>query len=98
MEVSGNAEHEQIVLFATDTPPIDVDAVYTVQALSQSSNFQGTVHAREMLVLGGTVTGPGSAEIEDDTITPAKLLADEAAQQAAFRACLLYTSPSPRDS
>ena len=64
VEVSAQAEHEQIVMMATDTPPADADAVYTVQ-VTHDSNLVGTVHARELLVIGGTAAGGGGVSQED---------------------------------
>lgn len=56
VEVSGQAEHEQMVLITTDTPPATEDAVYTVEVNHASSSLQGTVHARELVAMS-----PGSA-------------------------------------
>ena len=69
VEVSGSAEHEQVVMFATDTPPADADAVYVIEAQYEGGdNFRGTIHAREMLILGGTVTGSGGGGLDRDAV------------------------------
>lgn len=57
VEVSGDAEHEQIVMFATDTPPAGQAVTYTVQVMPAAgtrAQFRGTVHAREFAVIASS--------------------------------------------
>ena len=83
VEVSGDAEHEQIVVLATDTPPETEDAVYTIQVNHNSANLAGTVHAREIIVLGGGVTGAGGGGLTEAQVrTIATTIADTAANAA----------------
>lgn len=49
VEVSGDAEHEQAVLFMVDTPTEDV--TYSIDVTHSSSNLQGTAHARQIVAL-----------------------------------------------
>lgn len=61
VEVSGSAEHEQMVLLTVDNPPVSADAVYTVQAYFTAPNLQAEVHARELLIMRpGSVPGDGT--------------------------------------
>lgn len=84
VEVSGQAEHEQIVVLATDTPPETEDAVYTIQVNHNSANLVGTVHAREIIVLGGGVAGSGGGGLTEEQVRKiATTIAQTAANDAA---------------
>ena len=65
-EISGAAEHAQLLMIATDTPATGADVVYTVEVQAVGNTaFRGTVHAREILVLGGTTSAGGGVGLPD---------------------------------
>ena len=90
--VSNQAEHEQIVLIATDQPSDDADVTYYVQVRNTASNnFTGTVHARELLVLGGYIKpGTGGGDV-----TQQQLQAETTAREAGDTIIHYQVGPPP---